>query len=124
MLPTWKCPLPDLILNNLCRTTQAVTICMTTQGSCCIVAGQNPKDVLHNPSPAAESVIEYPLIQVQVSAKKGFHQPGLEREDVVTNEVLFFWARGLQVILMEGRQWCYFLSFDLYHCTGKSGCQM
>ena len=49
-------------------------------------AGHNPKIVLDDPSPVAQLVIEYTVIDVNASVEERFHQPGLEGEGVVTDE--------------------------------------
>ena len=84
-------------------------------------AGQYPKSILHSPSPTAQLVVEYPLIDVQASVGEGFHHPGSEVRHPQRSTELE--ARGQQVILSEEKQVCYPLSFALNHCTGKSGCQ-
>ena len=51
--------------------------------------GQNPEGVLHNPSPAADSVIVDLLVQDQSSAGEGIHHPGSDGEGVVTDDEIF-----------------------------------
>ena len=92
MLSTQNCPLPDLIINKLCRTIQAVIILMRLFLNGGLQdpksAGQNPKGIFHCPSSTMQPVVECRLNDLQVSMGEEFDWPiaSSEAKGIVTDE--------------------------------------